>query len=534
MTYDTLIVGFGPVGATMANLLARRGLRIAVVEAEFEIYDKPRALTFDHEVMRIFQACGLADRIASFTAPHRGTHYLGVDGRVIKKFDPLPPPYPLAWPPTSTFVQPQLETLLRDGVAGSAAADVFLGHSAVAFTQDDEGVALTVRDVTQERERVLHGRTLLGCDGANSFVRRQLEIPLEDLGFDEWWMVVDTWIRRPVELPPRSIQYCWPSRPATFVPGPGNLRRWEIKLLPGERPEEFGRQENVVRQISRFVDPSCVEIWRSAVYRFHALLAQRWRHGRVFLLGDSCHQTPPFLGQGMCAGIRDAGNLAWKLAMVLGEGAPDALLDSYEQERQPHVRTLVATAKEFGQIIGELDPEAARVRDETLRGQLERGEVETIRQRFVPNLATGIIDREPGARAAGTLFVQPKIRRYARRDALAGEVLLDDLLRFRFLIAAATAEPHTWMTPESRELWRRLGGERIVIGAPDQMHQPDGLPGNDVQCLAETDTLFAEWMSQQRCAAVVVRPDRYVFGTATDSVQLNRLIAAVGRQVLGL
>jgi 3-(3-hydroxy-phenyl)propionate hydroxylase len=533
MTYDALIVGFGPVGATMANLLARRGLRIGVVDAEFEIYDKPRALTFDHEAMRIFQACGLADRIAEFTAPHRGTHYLGIDGRVIKKFDPLPPPYPLGWSPTSTFVQPEIERLLRDGVAGSAAVDLFLGHLGVAFTQDDKGVALTVLDVTQGKERVLQARTLLGCDGANSFVRKHLDIPLEDLGFDEWWMVVDARIRRPVDLPPRSIQYCWPSRPSSFIPGPGSLRRWEIKLLPGEQPEEFGRHENVVRQISRFVDPSCVEIWRSAVYRFHALLAERWRHGRVFLLGDACHQTPPFLGQGMCAGIRDAGNLAWKLAMVVQEGAPDALLDSYEQEREPHVRTLVTTAKEFGQIIGELDPEAARIRDETLRGQLERGEAETIRQHFIPNLTTGIIDRDPGARAAGTLFVQPKIQRHARQDAMGDKVFLDDLLRFRFLIAAATAEPQTWLTPESRKLWRRLGGERIVIGPPDQTHQPDGPAGNDVQYLAETDALFAAWISQYGCAAVVVRPDRYVFGTANDAAQLNRLVAAVGRHVLG-
>jgi 3-(3-hydroxy-phenyl)propionate hydroxylase len=171
MIYDALIVGFGPVGATIANLLVRRGLRVGVVEAEFEIYDKPRALTFDHEVMRIFQACGLAHRIAKFTAAHPGTHYLGIDGGVIKKVESLPRPYPLAWPPTITFVQPEVERLLREGVAGDAAVDVFLGHRGVAFTQDDHGVALTVRDVVQGQARVLQARTLLGCDGANSFVR---------------------------------------------------------------------------------------------------------------------------------------------------------------------------------------------------------------------------------------------------------------------------------------------------------------------------------------------------------------------------
>jgi len=529
MIYDALIVGYGPVGATMANLAARRGLRVAVVDAALGIYDKPRALTFDHEVMRIFQACGLADRIWQYTAPHPGTHYLGVDGRVIKKVESLPPPYPLAWPPTITFVQPEVERVLREGVAARASVDVLLGQRAVAFTQDDDGVVLTVRDVMRDTERVLQGRILLGCDGANSFVRKQLAIPLEDLGFDEWWMVVDVRVKQPVELPPRCIQYCWPSRPATFVPGPGSLRRWEIKLLPGERPEDFGREENVVVQISRFVDPSRVQIWRSAVYRFHALLAQRWRHGRVFLLGDACHQTPPFLGQGMCAGIRDAGNLAWKLAMVLREGAPDTLLDTYEAERKPHVRTLVATAKEFGQIIGQLDPEAARNRDDMLRGQLERGEAETIRQRFIPDLAAGATDSDPQARAAGTLFVQPEIRLYPGADARSDTVLMDDLLGFRFLIATTTAQAQAWLTPESLEIWCRLGGERVVIGSAGQVHGP---PRDEIRYLPEADTLFADWMQQLDCAAVVVRPDRYVFGAARDAAQLNRLVAAVGRQVL--
>jgi 3-(3-hydroxy-phenyl)propionate hydroxylase len=517
--YDVLIVGFGPVGATLTNLLARAGLHIAVVEAAPEIYDKPRAITMDHEVMRVFQACGLADRIAPFTAPHPGTHYLGVDGRVIKKFEPQPPPPPLGWPPTPTFVQPKVEAVLRAGVADDPRVDVLLGEPATALAEQGDRVALTLRD-----GRRLTGRYLVGCDGANSFVRKRLGIALEDLAFDEWWMVVDVLLREPIELPAKCIQYCWPARPATYIPGPGALRRWEIKMLPGETPEAFGRADSVKQQLRRFVDPERVDIWRSAVYRFHALLATRWRQGRIFLAGDSCHQTPPFLGQGMCAGIRDAANLAWKLAMVLKDGASDRLLDSYEEERAPHVRTLVATAKEFGLIIGELDVEAARRRDEALRGTLERGEAETIRQRFIPDLASGVIDREPGAHGAGTLFVQPRVRQSG------GDCLLDDLVPSVFLLVTGTAEAQAWLTPESAALLKRLHGERLVIR---QATDGAGPVGAGIRDLVETEGLFAGWLRGQGCAAALVRPDRYVYGLAKDAATLNRLVAEAYRQVFG-
>ena len=346
-------------------------------------------------------------------------------------------------------------------------------------------------------------------------------------------MVVDARITRPVELPPCGIQYCWPTRPSTFVPGPGTLRRWEIKLLPGEDPEEFGRHDNVLRQIARFADPACFEIWRSAVYRFHALLAWQWRQGRVFLLGDACHQTPPFLGQGLCAGIRDAANLAWKLAMVLQDGASPALLDSYEQERKPHVRSTVATAKALGLVIGELDPDAARKRDEIMRAQLARGEMETVRQRLIPNLENGLIDRHPAAQGAGTLFVQPRVRRVTPTEATGEPQLLENLLPFRFLIVTVNAQAQAWLTDESLALWCRLRGERIVIGQAGLGYARDAFSTGNVRRFEETETLYTDWMSQMGCAAVVVRPDRYVFGAASDARALNRLVAAVWKHVYG-
>ncbi|GKQ52486.1 bifunctional 3-(3-hydroxy-phenyl)propionate/3-hydroxycinnamic acid hydroxylase [Bradyrhizobium sp. Ce-3] len=509
--HDVAIVGLGPVGAILANLLAKAGLSVAVVERAADIYDKPRAITLDHEALRVLQAIGLGDFMEQAIAPHNGSHYLGVDGEIIKIFDPMPPPFPLGWNPNVTFVQPELEQALREKLAEYRHADVLLAAAGVALEQDDGTVTLTARRESGD-EVSIRARYLVGCDGANSFVRKQLGVGLDDLAFDEWWMVVDTLTSDPAKRPARSFQYCRPSRPGTFVPGPRNLRRWEIKLLPGEDPEAFGAADNVVQLLKGFTDISDLTIWRSAVYRFHALLGQRWRDRRVLLMGDAVHQTPPFLGQGLCAGIRDAVNLAWKLRLVLRGDADETLLDSYEIERKPHVRAVVASAKEFGKIIGELDPVAATERDLRLRAELKAGTAETIRQKFIPDLVSGLIARD--AALAGRLFVQPHVRAPDGRTCR-----LDDLLQAEFAIVTAAAEPMAWLSDASRAAWQHLAGQRVVITALGESSDANG-----ILSMVERDGLFANWMQQHDVAAVIVRPDRYVFGAAGNAGELNMLV----------
>jgi 3-(3-hydroxy-phenyl)propionate hydroxylase len=507
--YDVAIIGYGPVGATLANLLSRYGLKIAVIEQQPDIYDKPRAITIDHEVLRVFQACGIAAIMEKGIAPHPGTHYLGVDRDIIKIFDPMPPPHPLGWVPTATMVQPEVERALREQFGRYKNADIFLPAHAVDFEQDEDGVSLAIeKDGTTKSIRA---RYLVGCDGANSATRKALGISLEDLAFDEWWMVVDAFAGDLGKRPDKCFQYCWPSRPGTFLPGPGKLRRWEIKLLPGETPQDFAAEESVIRVLGNFTDTSDLTIWRSAVYRFHALLAKDWRAGRVFLMGDAVHQTPPFLGQGLSAGIRDAFNLAWKLDLMLAGKAGDALLDTYAAERRPHVGAVVATAKDFGKIIGELDLEAAKARDTRLRTELRGGTAQTIRQKFIPNLTTGLI--AAGMPLAGTLFVQPHARQ--RNGSLAR---LDDLIPAGFVIAATSLETLRWMTADTRHAWEELGGTDIVIADGDTP-----AAGNAV-VLQEHNSLFSEWMQAAGVEAVVVRPDRYVFGGAATAKQLNTLL----------
>jgi 3-(3-hydroxy-phenyl)propionate hydroxylase len=312
------------------------------------------------------------------------------------------------------------------------------------------------------------------------------------------------------------------------VVGPLDLRRWEIKLLPVEDPTAFGEAANVRRLIGEFADLSQLEIWRSAVYRFHAVVAQRWRERRVFLLGDACHQMPPFLGQGLCGGIRDVGNLAWKLDMVARGGAGDHVLDSYEVERKPHVRAVVAYAKCLGEVVGELDPARAAERDRRLHAAMAHGETETIRQKYIPDLAAGIVDAENGG---GTLFVQPRIRCGDGHD-----LLLDDVVAPGFLIAVRDATILSWLMPAARALWQSIGGTEVVIASTDR-HATEPSSTREApythtyKHVVETDGLFGALLDRHTAAAVIVRPDRYVYAVARDADALNMAVERLAIQL---
>lgn len=546
-SYDAVIIGYGPVGATMANLLGREGMSVAIIDRYAQIYDKPRAITVDHEAMRCFQACGLADEIAPTIGIHRGTDYVGVDNQIIKIFNPAPAPYPLGWPPAITFLQPELEAILRKGLQRFPRVDSYLGFDGEVAAQDSRSVAVSLTPQTGQASeaeiaggvRTISGKYVIACDGANSSVRAALGITLEDLGFNEWWIVLDALAKDISKMPARSHQYCRPSRPGTHIIGPGKLRRWEIKMLPGETPADFENEDAVKRELAHFIDPSLIDIWRIAIYQFHAVVADNWRIGNIFLMGDAAHRMPPFLGQGMCAGLRDAHNFAWKIVQVEKYGASDSLLDTYQVERRPHVKTVVANAKQFGLIIGELDEAKARARDARLEAELKSGAAETIRSRFIPDLDNGLLARSgstanaPLAPLAGSLFVQPKV--------IAGdgqEKFLDDVTGPRFLLACQPAVA-ALLPAHAMEKWRALGGVIATIAenataknATVKSATPAAQHHGDWLVLNETDNLFTDWCLTNACIGAIVRPDRYVYGIASDVEGIVRHIeslhAAVG------
>jgi len=388
-SFDVAVVGLGPAGATCAALLGTLGVKTVVIERARAVYDKPRAFALDHEIMRVFEDIGVAEAVAPHTAPFTPSEYYGADGQLIKRLGALPPPWPLGWPPSMVFQQPAVEKILRQRAAAVAEA-VF--DELEGLAQSDDEVTLFLKN------RKISARYVVGCDGAASTVRRLLGIEYEDFDFDQPWLVADLLVseRGLRRLPEVSIQYCEPARPSTYLIGVKSHRRWELMLDEGEEPD-------VWKLLSRWITPEDATLWRAASYRFHALVARAWRRGRVFLAGDAAHQQPPFTGQGMCQGIRDVANLAWKLSFVLSGKADERLLESYEVERSAHAKKLIGIVKDIGKVIGERDLEAARERDRRLLAEAGGKVVTVPRQNLIPSLEGGFVSPRPHP-AKGSLF----------------------------------------------------------------------------------------------------------------------------------
>ncbi len=481
---DVAIVGYGPAGAVAACWLGQAGVRTLVVEKSRTIWEIPRAIALDHEILRVFQNIGVIENILPHTAPFGASEHFGATGQLIRRIDVVAPPYPQGYLPNMVFTQPPVERILRDKAEGHSSVTVALGKEVTSMEQRDEGVLLTMRDEAGEME-VVRAAYVMGCDGASSTVRRLAKISLDDLGFDEPWLVVDLMVNDEAlaKLPRVCAQYCDPTRPCTYIIGPGNHRRWEIMLNAGEDAREMEREEKVWPLLSRWLTPEDGRLWRAGSYRFHALVAERWRDGRVFIAGDAAHQQPPFIGQGMCQGVRDVTNLCWKMVGVLRGEANDALLDTYERERSQHVRTLTERIKHIGAAICERDPEAARLRDEVLLKQGGGAAPIVTRQEIVPPLQAGLIAREYGP-AAGTLFPQPHI------STANGTVLLDEIAGIGWRLF--------WDGRAAREIpeVERYGVRAFALGGDH---------------FEDTEGIAAAWFAQHECKGAIVRPDHYVY-----------------------
>ena len=505
MQTDLIIIGMGPVGAAAANLAGAAGLRTIVIDRDLEPYTLPRAIHFDAEIMRVFRSIGLGPEMAAATRPLGGSVYLGADGRPIRTFRSPGPAHAHAAHPSNLFYQPQLEAILRDALRRLPLVDVHLGFDVRSVTQDEDGCHVAVAG-PDGSEALLAAPFVLACDGASSTVRKGLGIKLDDIGFEERWLVVDTFVRGPMRwpesyaIPPEvrdgsySLMICDPARPATLIPSVGAHRRWEYRLAADETDTEVTSDIWLKREIGAWVDAEDVELIRAAVYRFRALVPREWRERRIFLAGDAAHQTPPFFGQGMCHGIRDAAQLIWKLRMVIDGNAAPEILDSYQIEREPHVRTIIASSVEAGAAVCITDPARAAARDAEFRA-IEASRVATpaAMTDVVPPIRSGLIDATGGERLPEFIVLA------------GGEpVPLDGLMNGRFAVVAVR-EPVLHEAIAGR--WAAMDGSVLTV-APDE----------------DYEDRLADWLAARGAEAVVVRPDRHVYGTARDSAGLHALV----------
>jgi 3-(3-hydroxy-phenyl)propionate hydroxylase len=509
---DVAIIGFGPSGAVAAALLGSAGLKVLVIEQSRDVYDKPRAISLDHEIMRVLQGISpaLADRIVAHTEPFSASEHFGADGKMIRRLDMLAPPYPLGWTPSMVFLQPPVESILRKHVASLPSIDVRLGVKLQSLNQANSICELQCID-SKGLAQQFQARYVIGCDGASSSVRRIVDLPLDDLGFDEPWLVIDVLANEKglAKLPKASAQFCEPARPASYLIGTGKHRRWEIMLLPGENPQEMESDAKVWELLSRWLSPDEGALWRRASYRFHALVAKQWRSGNVFVAGDAAHQQPPFLGQGMCQGIRDVANLTWKLQQVLAGKGSDNLLDSYGLERSAHVRQLTSTIKMIGASICERNPDAAKQRDQKL---LEAcgGVVKTVpRQDLIPKLSTGFLAAGDHA-AIGSLFVQPRVH------TASGAKLLDDAVGAGWRVVLSGGA-NQWVPNMQSDLFNVLRFADVV----------------QVGTLLEIDTVLSNWFIGYKVLAAIVRPDHYVYAVAITELELNKQLAELQKSFQG-
>ena len=507
--YDVAIVGFGPSGAVAAGLLGMQGLRVFVCDKAHDIYTLPRAFALDHEIMRVFQQLGVAEQVLGHAEPFTPSEFYGVDGQLIKRFTTVEPPYPLGYVPSLVFSQPPVERILREHVQTLPSVDVALGCELLDLVQDKagEGGATLQLQNADGSARKIRARYVLGCDGASSKVRSIAGMALEDLDFDEPWLVVDVLVneRGLAKLPQTSVQFCEPARPCTYLIGPKNHRRWEIALNDDEDPKQVATPEGTWALLSRWITPEDATLWRQATYRFHALVADSWQDGCFFVAGDAAHQQPPFLGQGMCQGIRDVTNLSWKLGEVLRGEASEDLLASYGPERKMHVTELTTRIKAIGQIVGQRDVAKARERDAHLLAECA-GVVKSMpRQNVQPALALGLLSPQLHA-ARGSIFPQPWIRYRDTKERL--DVLTGTGWR---VVVSANAD-------------KALLHGALSVQRP-QMTVVD-MAAADFQ---ETDSVLANWFFQHECLAAIVRPDHYVYGVANSAEALAAQVDALTR-----
>jgi 2-polyprenyl-6-methoxyphenol hydroxylase-like FAD-dependent oxidoreductase len=505
---DVLVVGAGPVGQVAALLLAQRGLRVSVVERWAQPYPLPRAVAMSHDVQRVLRQLGFAEDLAGMIEPwgQDGHRFVLQDasGRTLTESRvTLDSESGLA--NMSGFSQPELEQLLERRVQADPLIDQHRGFALESLSDDGSGVTATIgahtglAPIPNGELRTLRAAYVVGCDGANSTVRSLLGLEMTDLGFNRDWLVVDVVPHAPPTWLPFACQRLGPARSTTLVPAGRGWRRWEFMIMPTDDQDNIDTEENAWRLLEPWgIHPGNAELVRQARYTFRGRWATQWRRGRVVLAGDAAHQMPPFMGQGFNSGVRDAANLAWRLALLVDGEGRDSLLDDYAAERSTQVAQIVEQTVLIGQMFCMTDPEECAQRDAGLTG-LANLDIQEASQNW--HLRGGTLQDDG---IGGSLGLQATVGTKTR-TALLDEIIAPP----GFVLLGRDSDPLDRLSPPVGAAWQRLGGRSTHFG-----------PGG----LTDTEGKYAQWFQRLNASVVLIRPDFQVFGGVLDPSTTDRLV----------
>ncbi|ORX14662.1 FAD-binding monooxygenase [Mycolicibacterium wolinskyi] len=495
--YDVAVIGYGPTGATAANLLGRQGLKVLVIERDPDVYGRARAISTDEEVLRIWQSVGLADRLQQDMLPDRPVAFVDADG--VPFIETTIFARGSGHPAQQFLYQPAVDHVLREGVERFDTVEVLLEHECLRVLAKSDHVELMLADLRTDTFKRVRASYVIAADGGSSPTRGQLGIGYAGNTYAERWVVIDTKVLREWDAHDRLRFHCNPDRPTVDCPTPLGHHRWEYPARAGEDEQKLVSEREIWKVLGdQGITPADVEILRAVVYSHHVRVADRWRVGRIFLAGDAAHAMPPWIGQGMSAGVRDAANLCWKLAAVLAGGAPDALLDSYEAERKPHVVEVTRRACLVGRVITERNRVIAAIRNHILRaltklpGVLRGGQ----KLYWIPDARydDGFFARS-GNDAAGWQIPQPWVI-----DDAGATVRLDEVVAGRWTVL------HLGVAPAGVRAWTELGVPAIALAGPEDAPGPGSVRDID-------GTLIA-WLQGKKIAAAVLRPDGFIYAAA--------------------